>query len=197
MIEAHREIGVNMLKKSIILIVIICAAVTLGSAQSNLEGTRLRLVDDGQTYGAQLIPPTPTAADVLFQLPAVGGQLLVDDGSGKSAWLVGGQAFTSPALIGSTTAFNVQLIAGSSSTVRAEISATSKSISLPDQTEIRLYEPSASGTNYTAIKAANAQTANVTYFLPATVGPAGAWLGVAAAPAPTATTATLTWITPP
>lgn len=186
-----------MFKQSIIIIVIICAAVASAASQNYLSGTRLRLVNDGQTFGGVLIPPTPTTADVLFLLPSVGGQFLVDDGSGKSAWLVGGQAVTSTALIGSTNAFNVQLIAGPASEVRAELSASSKIVSLPNQTEIRFYEPSASGTNYSAFKAADAQSADIAYFLPATVGPAGAWLGVAAAPAPTATTATLTWITPP
>ncbi|MBI2794797.1 MAG: hypothetical protein HYX66_09145 [Ignavibacteria bacterium] len=186
-----------MFKQAIIIVVIICAAAISAVSQNYLSGTRLRLVDDGQTFGGVLIPPTPTTADVLFLLPSVGGQFLVDDGSGKSAWLVGGQAVTSTSLIGSTTAFNVQLVAGPTSTVRAEINASSKVVALPDQTELRFYEPSASGTNYSAVKAADTQSGNITLFLPATVGPAGAWLGVAAAPAPTATTATLTWITPP
>lgn len=186
-----------MLKQAIIIVVIICASVAHAVSQNYLSGTRLRLVDGGQTYGGVLIPPTPTTADVLFQLPAVGGQFLVDDGSGKSAWLVGGQAVTSTSLIGSTTAFNVQLVAGPASAVRAEISASQKVVALPDQTELRLFEPVASGTNYSAFRAADAQSTNITLYLPATVGPAGAFLGVAAAPAPTATTATLTWITPP
>lgn len=185
-----------MLKKSIIIIAIICTSTAFAMAQDFLSGTRLRLVDDGQAYGGILIAPTPALADVLFLLPPVGGQFLVDDGSGKSAWLVGGQAVSSTALIGSTNAFDVHLIVGLTSAVRAIIPAATPAVVLPDQTEIRFYEPLAGGTNYSAFKA-DAQSANISFMLPATVGPAGAWLGVAASPAPTATTATLTWITPP
>lgn len=185
-----------MLKQLIISVVIICSAGTHALSQSYLSGTQLRLVDDGQAYGGILIPPTPALADVPFFLPLVGGQLLVDDGSGKSAWLVGGQAVSQTALIGSTNAFDVNLIVGLVSEVRAVISAASAAVVLPNQTEIRFYEPSASGTNYSAFKA-DVQSANISYMLPATIGPAGAWLGVAASPAPTATTETLTWITPP
>lgn len=186
-----------MLKRSIIIACLFTTAAFAVSAQGHLEGTRLRLVDDGQTYGGILIPPTPGGPpDIEYRLPSVGGTFLVDDGSGKSAWLVGGQALPSTGLIGSTTAFDVQLVAGPATTPRAVISATSKVVSLPDQTEMRFYEPVGSGTNYTAFKS-DVLAGNLEFLLPATVGPAGAWLGIAAAPAPTATSATLTWISPP
>jgi len=196
-IGTERDTGVNMLKQTIIIACLFTTAALSVSAQGFLEGTRLRLVDDGQTYGGILIPPTPAGPpDIIFNLPAVGGQFLVDDGSGKSAWLVGGQALTSTGLIGSTTAFDVQLVAGPATTPRAIVSATTNAVSLPDQTELRFYEPVGSGTNYTAFKA-DVQANNIALMLPAVVGPAGAWLGIAAAPAPTATSATLTWISPP
>lgn len=185
-----------MLKRSIIIACLFTTAAFAVSAQGHLEGTRLRLVDDGQTYGGILIPPQPAGPpDIEYRLPNVGGTLLVDDGSGKSAWLVGGQALPSVGLIGSTTAFDVQLVAGPATTPRAIVSATSKAVSLPDQTEIRFYEPVGSGTNYSAFRA-DATANNLSFLLPAVVGPAGASMGIAAAPAPTATSATLTWITP-
>lgn len=55
--------------------------------------------------------------------------------------------------------------------------------------EFRFLEPSGSGTNYTAIKA-QAQSANITYTLPATVGGAGTFLTDAAG------NGTLSWATP-
>ncbi len=64
--------------------------------------------------------------------------------------------------------------------------------------ELRFFEDySGSGAfpntaNYTAFKA-QTQTGNITYTLPATNGTAGQMLAIAAAPAPTATAATLEW----
>ena len=59
--------------------------------------------------------------------------------------------------------------------------------------ELRLAEPSGSGTDYTAFKA-QAQANNITYTLPAANGTAGQVLRVASTPAPTATAATLEWV---
>lgn len=184
-----------MLKRTIIIACLFATATLSVLAQGPLGGTRLRLVDNGQTFGGILIPPTPAAADELFLFPATGGTLLVDDGSGKSAWLVGGQATTATGLIGSTTAFDVQLVAGPASTPRAVVSAGSKSVSLPDSTELRLYEKAASGTDYTAF-VAGTQADNISLVLPATVGTPGSVLAIAPAPAPTATKATLLWLAP-
>jgi len=55
--------------------------------------------------------------------------------------------------------------------------------------ELRFLEPSGSGTNYTALKA-QAQSANITYTLPATVGAAGTVLTDAAG------NGTLSWVAP-
>ncbi|MBL7989529.1 MAG: hypothetical protein JNJ94_15815, partial [Chlorobi bacterium] len=58
--------------------------------------------------------------------------------------------------------------------------------------ELRLQEDAGSGTEYTAFKA-QPQTDNITYTLPTANGTAGQMLAIAAAPAPTATAATLEW----
>jgi hypothetical protein len=50
--------------------------------------------------------------------------------------------------------------------------------------------------NYTAFKAATTQGNDITYTLPSTNGTAGQLLSIVAAPAPTATTATLEWASP-
>lgn len=185
--------GASMLTRSIIIVCVFVASAF--AAQAQLSGTRLRLVDNAQTFGCVLIPPTPSLADIEYRLPSTGGTLLVDDGTGKSGWLVGGQNVPSTALIGSTTAFDVQLVAGPLTTPRANVLAATKAVELPDATELRFYEPAAGGTNYTSFVAGN-QAGNITLILPATVGPVGAVLGIAAAPAPTPTSATTTWVEP-
>ncbi|MBL7987262.1 MAG: hypothetical protein JNJ94_04295, partial [Chlorobi bacterium] len=58
--------------------------------------------------------------------------------------------------------------------------------------ELRMAEPSGSGTEYTAFKS-QAQANNITYTLPGTNGSAGQVLRVASSPAPTSTAATLEW----
>jgi len=181
-----------MLNKSIIIACLFVTSAFAASAQGLLEGTRLRLVDDGQTYGAQLLAPTPASADEFYILPDVGGYLLVGDGTGNPAWMVGGQNTTGTALIGSKNAFDVQLVAGPSMTPRVVLPNAAKLVTLPDQTEIRLYEAAVDGSEYTAFKAPT-QAFDVTIFLPTVVGPAGARLTVASA---TANTNVTTWQAP-
>ncbi|MCS7170404.1 MAG: tail fiber domain-containing protein, partial [Candidatus Kapabacteria bacterium] len=58
--------------------------------------------------------------------------------------------------------------------------------------QVRLYEPSGAGTDYTAFQA-QAQTDNITYLLPATIGSANQVLAIESV---SGNTATLTWVTP-
>jgi hypothetical protein len=157
-------------------------------------GTTLRLVQPGEAFGIQLIPPSPPTADIQFYLNTVGGTFLVDQGTGNKGWLVGGNSVASTGLIGSTNAFDVHLVAGPLTTPRLLVSASSAAVSLPNQTEIRFYEPVGGGTNYTAFKGADTQADDITLFFPTTVGDVGASLGVQSNP--TATSANLMWITP-
>ncbi|MBI2794798.1 MAG: hypothetical protein HYX66_09150 [Ignavibacteria bacterium] len=185
-----------MFTRITLIATLLVIAVNVAPAQNYLSGTQLRLVEPNPTqqYGGVLIPPTPTAADVIFTFPSTGGYLLVDDGSGKVAWLVGGNPLTATGLLGSTTAQDVSFIAGGTSNVRMRLEDDAKAVSLPDQTSLRLMELTASGSNYTEI-AAQAQVGNITYTLPNTVGSAGQVLAIADVPAPTATSATLMWKT--
>ena len=182
-----------MLKRIIIIACLFTTAALSVSAQGNLEGTRLRLVDDGQTYGAILIPPTPAGPpDIEYRLPDVGGYLMVGDGTGNPPWFVGGQSLTATGLIGSKNAFDVHLVVGPSLTPRVILPSASKLVILPNQTEIRFYEPAAGGTEYSAFKA-DATTFDMTIFLPSTVGPADSRLSVVSN---TANTTTTTWLAP-
>lgn len=185
-----------MFTRNTLIAALLFTAVVSASAQNYLSGTRLRLVEPlpAQVYGGILIPPTPPSADVIFNFPSTGGYLLVDDGSGKVAWLVGGNPLTSTGLLGSTTAQDVSFIAGGLGNIRMRLEDDAKAVSLPDQTQLRFMEPTASGTNYTAM-AAQAQVGDITYTLPNVIGAPGQVLAIADAPAPTATTATLFWKT--
>ena len=183
-----------MFTRNTLFAALLVLAVSSAPAQNYLSGTRLRLVEPlpTQVFGGILIPPTPTLADVIFNLPSTGGYLLVDDGTGKVAWLVGGNPLTSTGLLGSTTAQDVSFIAGGTGNVRMRLEDDVKAVSLPDSTELRFVEQSASGTNYTGF-AAQTQVGNITYTLPSTVGIAGNTLAIAATPPPTPTSATLEW----
>jgi len=185
-----------MFTRNTLIAALLLFAGVSANAQNYLSGTRLRLVEPlpTQVYGGVLIPPTPTLADVLFTFPSVGGYLLVDDGSGKGAWLVGGNPLTATGLLGSTTAQDVSFIAGGTSNVRMRLEDDVKAVSLPDQTAMRFMEPTANGTNYTSV-AAQAQVGDITYTLPNTIGAPGQVLAIADVPAPTATSATLFWKT--
>lgn len=185
-----------MFTRNTLIVSFLLVAACAVQAQNYLSGTRLRLVEPlpTQVFGGVLIPPTPTLADVVFTFPNTGGYLLVDDGTGKVAWLVGGNSLTSTGLLGSTTAQDVSFIAGGVGNVRLRLEDDVKAVSLPDATELRFAEPAAGGTNYTAV-AAQIQAGDITYTLPATIGAPGNTLAIAAVPAPTATSATLEWKT--
>lgn len=186
-----------MFTRNTLIAALLVIAVNVAPAQNYLSGTRLRLVDGlpTQVYGGILIPPTPLLADVVFTFPGVGGNLLVDDGSGKVGWLVGGNPLLATGLLGSVTAQDVSFIAGGTDNVRMRLEDDAKAVSLPDQTALRLMEPTISGTNYTAISA-QAQIGNITYTLPGTIGTPGQILAIADVPPPTATSATLIWKSP-
>lgn len=186
-----------MLNRTILIFALLLVAAVGTSAQNFLSGTRLRLVEPlpTQVYGGILVPPTPPSADVIFNFPPTGGYLLVASGPGQTAWLVGGNTLTGTGLLGSANAQDVSFVAGGVGNVRMRLEDDAKAVSLPDQTALRLMEPTVDGSNYSAMSA-QAQSGNITYTLPNSIGAPGQVLGIAVSPAPTPTTASLTWITP-
>ena len=95
----------------------------------------------------------------------------------------------------STATGNIATTSGTIITANGDVGTGSGNLYADDGGELRLYEPDAGGSEYTAFKS-GAQGGNITYTLPATNGSTGQVLQVASSPAPTATTATLEWGTP-
>lgn len=90
---------------------------------------------------------------------------------GGSPWLLGGNALTTATnQLGTTSAHDVQLIAGGTTNVRLTLSNTFAATIVNDGGEIRYEE--AGGSNYTAFKAGT-QTTDITYTLPTTAPTAG------------------------
>jgi hypothetical protein len=138
-------------------------------------------------------PLSQFASTTSLQLAGV-----LSDETGSGAFVLGtSPAFTTSITTGSTS---FSLFNSTATTVNAFGAATTLNIGASAATvlnlggassaaELRLLEPSGSGTNYTAFKV-GAQSANITYTLPATVGSAGTFLKDAAGDG------VLSWATP-
>ncbi|MGE3799449.1 MAG: hypothetical protein AB7H80_00350 [Candidatus Kapaibacterium sp.] len=143
-------------------------------------------------------------------LTAGTGVSVVDGGANSTMTVAIGQSVATsavPTFAGLTipsgninvTTGSLAITTGNVSTTTGNITATTGSVGTlsgnlyaDNGGELRLFEPDGSGSEYTAFKS-GAQSGNITYTLPATNGTAGQVLRVAAAPAPTGTTATLEW----
>lgn len=135
-------------------------------------------------YGQQLTYAGPTAARTVTYPDASFSAARIDAGQ----TFVGVQAMTSPDVTTSLTtpSTTFALVNATATTVNAFGAATTLNIGAAatcilnfgggaTASEFRFLEPSGSGTNYTAFKAV-AQSANITYSLPPTVGAAGTTL---------------------
>ncbi len=147
------------------------------------------LTDPSSGYQIKINGPGSLTGNINLTLPSSAGTLLTT----TNVWALGGNDLTSAGptdnRIGSTSAHDVELIANS--TVRATLLEATNAIQTGAGTELRLLEPS--GSEFTALVAQD-QANNITYTLPATIGAAGEVLAIAASPVPTATSATLEWV---
>jgi hypothetical protein len=142
----------------------------------------------GSTVTLSGIPGGSTATDVLVRTGAGDVQYRAASGLvGTYAWLLGGNSLTSVQTLGTLSSHDLPIITNNTErmrvtatgnvgigtanpTERLQVSDGNVAITNTDNTarQLRLYEPSGSGTNYTAF-VAQAQASNIIYTLPASL----------------------------
>lgn len=118
----------------------------------------------GASVGGAILQAPSLAGDQTFWFPTVGGTLVTD--ASFSGWLTTGNTLPGPGsgLIGSTNAYDVDLIAGGASNVRMTLLNGTAAVLLPAQTELRLGD--AAGGEYSALKSPATLPSSITYILP-------------------------------
>lgn len=115
----------------------------------------------GSVGGAVLYAPS-YATDQFFYFPPTGGMLITTSNFG--GWSLSGNTLSGTEVLGSTNAFDVHLIAGGATNTRMSLLNNTPAVLLPARTELRLGD--VAGGEYSAIKAPQIQTGNITYVLP-------------------------------
>lgn len=140
-----------------------------------LTGNSLYLRGDGENFGVIFQPPTGLLSNQIFNLPSQAGTLVTTGSLPTVTWMLGGNALVSPGpldnQLGSTDAANVELIANGSA--RLVLVQNAAATLVPDRSEIRFAEPTATGTHYVGLQAPADVTASYTISLPVAAPTAG------------------------
>ena len=139
----------------ILILIAACLALSAASVQAQtLNAGVIKFTLDGTKVGLLSLPP--------WTLPAASGTLSL---GGLVGWEVGGQNTGLIGKLGSTDAFDVQLIAGGASNVRMTLLNSAPAVLLPTQTQLRLGD--AAGGEYIAlVSPPTVKVSNITYVLP-------------------------------
>ena len=152
-------------------------------------GAYIRLLDADENSHIDLKVPDTVGTAYTFTLPADDGTpdyYLKTDGSGTTSW-----AAVSASPGGSTT--QLQYNNAGSFAGAVNLTTDGNNLTIGAQGDLRLADSDSS--NYLAFQAPATVAADRTYTLPDTVGSVGQVLKIAASPAPTSTSASLTWAT--
>ncbi len=151
-------------------------------------GAKIRLLDADENSHIDIKVPDTVGTAYTFTLPSDDGTpdyYLKTDGSGTTSW-----AAVSASPGGSTNQIqynNAGAFAG------AAVTTDGTNLYVSSAAQLRFGD--SDNSNYVGIAASSTVTGNRSYILPDTIGSAGQVLKIASSPAPTSTTASLTWAT--
>ena len=149
-------------------------------------GARIRLLDADENSHIDIKVPDTVGTAYTFTLPSddgTPGQVLQTDGSGTTTWT------TVNATPGGSTGQIQYNNAGSFA--GAAVTTDGTNLYVSSAAQLRLGD--SDNSNYVGLAASSTVSGNRSYILPDTIGTAGQVLKIAPSPAPTSTTASLTW----
>jgi hypothetical protein len=148
------------MKRFILVLALVATAGTLVVGQRlSIDTTYIR---SGASIGGAVLYAPSYTTDQFFYFPPTGGMLLTTSNYG--GWSLSGNALGGTEVLGSINGFDVHLIAGGSSNIRLSLLNNAPAVLLPARTELRFGD--VAGGDYSALKAPQIQTGNVTYVLP-------------------------------
>ena len=151
-------------------------------------GAYIRLLDADENSHIDLKVPDTVGTAYTFTLPADDGTpdyYLKTDGSGTTSW----------AAVSASPGGSINQIQYNNAGAFAGAAVTTDGTNLYVSSAAQLRFGDSDNSNYVGFAASSTVTANRSYILPDTVGSAGQVLKIAASPAPTSTSASLTWAT--
>ncbi len=158
----------SQLKLALITAVLLASGGHLRAQQTN--ASIIYLAIPGETSGILLQPPTGLSSNQTFTFPTSGGELLILSSPGVSpSWLLGGNATAAAESLGSTSGFDVSLIANNNQHLRLVSSGNTiftRNVELAST--IPLIMRDADDTHQTILLPGN-QTTDINYTLPATL----------------------------
>ncbi|RPI69563.1 MAG: hypothetical protein EHM43_01395 [Ignavibacteriae bacterium] len=148
------------MKRFILVLALLATAGTLVVGQRlSIDTTYIR---SGASIGGAVLYAPSYATDQFFYFPPTGGMLLTTSNYG--GWSLSGNALGGTEVLGSINGFDVHLIAGGATNTRMSLLNNTPAVLLPARTELRRGD--VAGGEYSALKAPQIQTGNVTYVLP-------------------------------
>lgn len=151
-------------------------------------GARIRLLDADENSHIDIKVPDTVGTAYTFTLPSDDGTpdyYLKTDGNGTTSW-----AAVSASPGGSTGQIQYN---NAGSFAGAAVTTDGTNLYVSSAAQLRFGD--SDNSNYVGFAASSTVTGNRSYILPDTIGSAGQVLKIASSPAPTSTTASLTWAT--
>lgn len=151
-------------------------------------GAKIRLLDADENSHIDIKVPDTVGTAYTFTLPSDDGTpdyYLKTDGSGTTSW-----AAVSASPGGSTGQIQYN---NAGSFAGAAVTTDGTNLYVSSAAQLRFGD--SDNSNYVGIAASSTVTGNRSYILPDTIGSTGQVLKIASSPAPTSTTASLTWAT--